>query len=318
MAAPARTYDDTIPHDNAETREDLGAASKDLANQLMRISEAVRPFFEATTDGEVAAAKARAVTAFGGLGRAASSLQMANEAVAQSIAPQDKIQISTKVPAGARWGVKVELPGPREYKLLDFYGKPSDKDTCTGWLRKVMEQCNSLELTEQVSIDLLKRHSMGTAAEVVELACMEERTMENVVRQLEINFANLVHPDIARQECGAMVREPKETLTDFALRIYIKAKMATRREIDQDKKMLELSKQTFQRNLNPLVKNHLKAIEHTRLAAGYKPLPLSSYVNQADQYEKDAKIGPQAKVVANVKFIQEDEDPPRKTNKRRR
>jgi hypothetical protein len=169
------------------------------------------------------------------------------------------------------FGTDTCLPDAKQFKVPTFYGKPTSKNdiNCITWLNRICEIIRIKRLTEEASLNLMYRHMGGEAMEVLDTARRDKVSFPELIRSLEVRFAELQHPDLARRELSRITQRPSETFGQLLSRIRAKARMATRedgaRAMENE---LEMTKQQFISCLPQQVYYAFRESERARNARG--------------------------------------------------
>jgi hypothetical protein len=207
----------------------------------------------------------------------------------QRVVAEERIPIFSEIHA---FGNVNDLPAVRDYRVETFSGLPSDKIDCLSFIRRLLQQCQVANLTEQACIQMLTRHTLGPAANIVNFAVRDNADLEEVVRRLEIRFADLMHPELARAKCEKIVRAAGETLAAVGLRIRIAARMAGRDERGNrlPEEETRIARRTFRSILPAEIQLDLDSQESLRLRSGQGPWPYETYVERATELESRLDI----------------------------
>ena len=198
---------------------------------------------------------------------------------------EDTIPILTKLYSP---GNRTELPPSNSYKLLEL-GSDNASQTLD-FLDRVMQLAEDKRLTEQSCISLIMRHTKDKVADCVRLAQDDGQNLEHIVRQIEINFANLKPPTVAEEICRAMVKEKDESYSNFLIRVRSMAKMACRTRPNPKEEALALSKAVLIQRLPAPLYESLRQKELTRLQGGVPKLTIDQYAAELDFLTQQARL----------------------------
>jgi hypothetical protein len=207
----------------------------------------------------------------------------------QRVVAEERIPIFSELHA---FGNEANLPAVRDYRVETFSGLQSDKIDCLSFIRRLLQQCQMANLTENACIQMLTRHTLGPAANIVNFAVRDNVGLEEVVRRLEIRFADLMHPELARAKCEKITRASGETLAAVGLRIRIAARMAGRDERGNrlPEEETRIARRTFRSLLPAEIQIDLDSQESLRLRSGQAAWDYESYVERATELESRLDI----------------------------
>ena len=170
--------------------------------------------------------------------------------------------------------IRPDQPDMKTYRLEDFKGdrEKCSKDTyiCLDWLTRALTIADDKKINHELCKKFLQTHATHDAGRTVRNAINDGKTLTQIVLDLEINYAGLVHPDLAHENCKTMTRKENETMRTFGERIRLMAEMACRDKPEQHRKeqILQLAKDTFMSALRPNIKQELRANLDMRRRAG--------------------------------------------------
>ena len=177
-------------------------------------------------------------------------------------------------------------PDMKTYRLEDFKGdrEKCGKDTyiCLDWLTRALTIADDKKISHNLCKKFLQTHATHDAGRTVRNAIADNKTLTQLVLDLEINYAGLVHPDLALENCKSMTRNDQETMRTFGERIRLMAEMACRDKPQAHKKeqTLQLAKDAFMSALRPNIKQELKAKMESRRRAGESEADYNQIVSE--------------------------------------
>ena len=287
-----------------------------LCNTFLALGPALAPLIEALPD--VAAAqgipaygrvqKDALRTALAQIGTQVETVRTAAD-VAHQTSKGERLPpiMTTMPPAPAAGAAPVPMPNFREYKIPEFSGSDEEKGiSCLDWLTRVVEQAETSALTYLQTIQLMRRHSSGPAAKVIETAHRTHDNLEETIRNLEIRFAGLKAPEEARDMVNVMTRNADEPIAVFATRVRHMAFMATRALDNSVEKELELTKTNVMRCLRGHTKFTLQEREKTRKLQGETEFTISAFVAAIEDLETRSYAAKKQKVQKVLKVAASD------------
>jgi hypothetical protein len=140
-----------------------------------------------------------------------------------------ELQPVTQVPA-ANWGANNNIANIRMHNVPTYSGNGNDELDVVRWISKVFNLAEAHGLTLNAAINLMIQGSKGGASDYIEQMREENRTLYQVVQQLEMRYGSLCTPEEARVKTNNMPRKDKEGLPEFIDRLRTMAKMACRLE----------------------------------------------------------------------------------------
>jgi hypothetical protein len=140
-----------------------------------------------------------------------------------------ELQPVTRVPA-APYGAVENVANIRMNNIPVFTGGSADTIDVISWISRIFNLAESRELTFAATINLLIQGSSKGAANYISEMKEENKTLYQIVQQLEMRYGSLTTIEDARIKCNNMARKPDEHLSDFIDRLRLMAKMACRQE----------------------------------------------------------------------------------------
>ena len=234
-----------------------------LENLMAALSNVFEHGDEAALGGPQARAAARAA-----INRMAAPLQnsrtvLRNEHTqrteAITITPMTAVYVER-----AGYHVGTDLPGMRDYRLGDFKGDrekcSKDSYACLDWIARALAIADKHRLPHDLARNFLRLHCTNEAGRTMANAIGDEKTLTEIIIDLETNYSGLIHPDLAHEACKVLTRKDAETLRTFGERVRFMAEMVTRNITDmaiRRRTMMDLSKDTFMAALRPTLKKEL-------------------------------------------------------------
>jgi hypothetical protein len=154
---------------------------------------------------------------------AASVASQAREAAIRELQPV------TRVPA-APYGAIEDVANIRMNNIPIFTGSASDTIEVVQWISRILNLAQSRNLSFNATINLMIQGSGKGAANYIDEMKQENKTLSQIVQQLEMRFGSLTTVNDARVKCNNMPRLESESLSTFIDRLRIMAKMACRQE----------------------------------------------------------------------------------------
>ena len=99
---------------------------------------------------------------------------------------------------------------------------------CRAFLDRVMQTSESRNLTVRATRQLLYEMSSGEVQLITGEMLREDRSLEDIVRKIEVTYGGLKSPEDARRTLDRIRREAGETIMALGRRISQEARMATR------------------------------------------------------------------------------------------
>jgi len=143
----------------------------------------------------------------------------------------------TRVPA-APYGAVGNVANIRMNNVPSFNGTSSDPSEVTRWLSKVLTVAEANTLSFAGTIRLLIQASSGSACDYIEQMRDEDKTLLQIVQQLEMRYGDLCSREEARVKCNTMPRREGESLSDFIDKLRNMARIACRYEDDDVQRRL--------------------------------------------------------------------------------
>ena len=185
---------------------------------------------------------------------AASDICKAREAATRELKPV------TRLP-DAPWGNVNLIAGIRMHSVPIFTGSSSDTLDIVRWLSRVFTICEANTLSNAAAINLLIQGSGGQAADFIEQMKDDDKSLAEIVQQLEMRYGDLCAPEEARVKCNNMLRKENEGLSEFIDRLRAMARMVAR-VINNDalrrREMDTLVEANIRRVLTPSVRKDLE------------------------------------------------------------
>ena len=144
-----------------------------------------------------------------------------------------ELQPVTRVPAVA-YGNEENVANIRMNNIPVFTGGSSDTIDVMSWISRIFNLAESKQLSFAATINLLIQGSSKGAANYIDEMKQENKTLNQIVQQLEMRYGSLTTVEDAKIKCNNMVRKPDEHLSDFIDRLRLMAKMACRQEPTED------------------------------------------------------------------------------------
>ena len=167
------------------------------------------------------------ITARSRLVLAASNISQAREQATRELRP------ITRVPAAA-WGIIANIANIRMHNVPTFSGSGADTLDVVRWVSRIFTLAEANNLSFAATINLLIQGSSGGAADYIEQMRDEQKTLSQIVQQLEMRYGDLCTPEEARVKTNNMVRKEDEGLPEFIDRLRAAARMACRMENDDN------------------------------------------------------------------------------------
>lgn len=134
------------------------------------------------------------------------------------------------------YGNVADISNIRLHTVKSFYGNESDNREVFRWINRVLGLGRTYKLTLEATMSLLSNSCAGEAADYVGELIAEGEDFAGVIRNLELRYGDLCHPEAAVTKCHEMKRLPDETLPSFADRIRFMGKMAYRMVEDKERR----------------------------------------------------------------------------------
>ena len=144
-----------------------------------------------------------------------------------------ELQPVTRVPVVA-YGNEENVANIRMNNIPVFTGGSSDTIDVMSWISRIFNLAESKQLSFAATINLLIQGSSKGAANYIDEMKQENKTLNQIVQQLEMRYGSLTTVEDAKIKCNNMVRKPDEHLSDFIDRLRLMAKMACRQEPTED------------------------------------------------------------------------------------
>jgi hypothetical protein len=140
-----------------------------------------------------------------------------------------ELQPVTRVPVVA-YGNEENVANIRMNNIPVFTGGSSDTIDVMSWISRIFNLAESKQLSFAATINLLIQGSSKGAANYIDEMKQENKSLNQIVQQLEMRYGSLTTVEDAKIKCNNMVRKPDEHLSDFIDRLRLMAKMACRQE----------------------------------------------------------------------------------------
>ena len=166
----------------------------------------------------------------------------------------------TRVP-DAPWGANANVANIRMHNIPIFTGSNSDTIDVVQWVSRIFNLAAANNLTYAAAITLLIQGSSKGAANYIEEMREEGKTLPQIIQQLEMRYGSLTTVEDARVKCNTLPRKPNEGLSDFIDRLRMLARMACRKERNEDvrRRMMDnLVEGNIRRVLPSSVRNQLE------------------------------------------------------------
>ena len=144
-----------------------------------------------------------------------------------------ELQPVTRVPVVA-YGNEENVANIRMNNIPVFTGGSSDTIDVMSWISRIFNLAESKQLSFAATINLLIQGSSKGAANYIDEMKQENKSLNQIVQQLEMRYGSLTTVEDAKIKCNNMVRKPDEHLSDFIDRLRLMAKMACRQEPTED------------------------------------------------------------------------------------
>lgn len=207
----------------------------------------------------------------------------------ENLAAEERVPIYSELPAN---GNNAVLPGIRDYKVETFSGIETDKVNCLSFIRSIFKECSTRGLTHEAAVNMLDKHTTGPAKHTLEIAQQDGVGLEETVRRLEVRYAGLTHPELARINCEKITRKEGEILATVGQRIRMAAKMAARTDrgviIPQEEE--KIARRVFRTILSPDIQQDLDNQEILRRRTGQTDMSFETYVERASELEARLKL----------------------------
>ena len=214
------------------------------------------------------------------------------------------------------------LPNERSYKIPDYNGESKNPSDLLHWLHRILAVAESNTLTHPTAVKLLRRHAAGQAYDVLTSAVEQNKTLPQVLIDLETNFAGLMPPRRAQDACRRATLRQGEDFATFGRRIKHLARMAARdRDTEEECKAAAniLARDALLDAMPPYVRSNLVDKMEERRRHGEDPPTHEDYVREAkrlyDQYIMDRQIAKQqnerqqhVRAIHDEYYIEEDEE----------
>lgn len=198
---------------------------------------------------------------------------------------EQAVPVLTRMPNFNRDNLVNEYPDLRNKRIKDFSGSEGP-EVCRTWLAKLMNTANLERLSEQATINMLHAASYGRAGEMINNAMARNHTLEQIVRELETAFGNVLDPETAKQEIETFSRKTGENILEVSLRIETLAKMACRFDINPEAAIERTCRDTLFKLLHPEVTSRIINKESLRKTMGQEPFNFTDLKTQTEQIER--------------------------------
>ena len=237
----------------------------------------IRELVRTTPDGQLTPEQRAAVD--GHLQAQAGVLQAAGQQAGRTVANRPL----TPLPV---FGQTANINGIRLNQLPE-YGGPKDNspEACLSWLEKIMDSAQANTLTEEATKDLLKAKATGLVYTSIAQMIRDQLALTIIVATLEVQFAGVIPASEAKTKCGRMEKDPKESVSTFALKLRKMAHIAARDEptaVERTAMERELTATNLRRALPPSVKKDLEDREASRRDDGKPEWSLNDLIVQAE------------------------------------
>ena len=170
---------------------------------------------------------------------------------------------------------------------LPEYGdeKKTSHEACLSWLDKIMDSARNAHLNEQACKDLLKAKATGLVYTSITQMARDGLSLSKMITTLEVQFAGVIPAVEAKTKCGRLEKDPKESVSTFALKLRKLAHIAARDEATPAQRAAmetELTATNLRRALPPSVKKDLEAREISRRDDGKPEWTLNELIVQAE------------------------------------
>jgi hypothetical protein len=194
------------------------------------------------------------------------------------------------------------VPEARTYKLQDFGGNTEDKISCLNWLSRILGLGQQRNLSHAVILQLIERHTIGSAAQVVSDNIRAGDDLEECVRTMEVRYAGLQHPVSARVSVNAIKREDGQKIGDLADKIKQLSFMASHLILDRAEQMkqeYDLASSNLLRCLAPTLRIAITERMRQRNIEGALPYTYTALTAEIEDLEK------RNKALSKLKFDQD-------------
>ena len=139
-----------------------------------------------------------------------------------------ELQPVTRLPAQGFYGANANIANIRLHNLPTFTGGSYDKMDIIQWLSRALNMAANNGLTFDATIGLLVQGSSGGCSDYIEQMRREQKTLPQVVQQLEMRYGDLCSPEEARVKVNTLARKEEEGLPEFIDRLRNMSTMACR------------------------------------------------------------------------------------------
>ena len=137
----------------------------------------------------------------------------------------------TRLPA-VPYGNNANIAAIRMNNIPLFTGKSSDTLSVTSWIGRILSTARVNQLSYAATINLLIQGSADNAAEIIDQMREEDKTLAQIIQQLEMRYGDLCNPEEARVRCHNLSPKEGEGLSDFMDRLRSLTRMACRMYAD--------------------------------------------------------------------------------------
>ena len=186
-----------------------------------------------------------------------------------------------------------DVPDMRSYRLEDFKGDrekcTKDSYACIDWLTRAVKLGDNKHWSHKCLTDVIQLHATHEAGRTVKNALADNKTLTELIIDLETNYSGLVHPDLALEHCKNMSRKEGEAIRGFGERIRLMAEMACRTRGTPELKIsaaLELARDSFFTAIRPSLKNELRAKLDVQRRLGEREPTFTEIVSEAHKMDE--------------------------------
>ena len=253
---------------------DDGASQQDTIRALIN---GVRELVRVMPDGQIGGAR-QAIDA--SLQQQAEILERAGLQAARTV--ESRPLTTLPLPYGQEGNINAI-----RLNQLPEYGdeKKTSHEACLSWLDKIMDSARNAHLNEQACKDLLKAKATGLVYTSITQMARDGLTLSKMIATLEVQFAGVIPAVEAKTKCGRLEKDPKESVSTFALKLRKLAHIAARDEATPAQRTAmetELTATNLRRALPPSVKKDLEAREISRRDDGKPEWTLNELIVQAE------------------------------------
>ena len=191
----------------------------------------------------------------------------------------------TPIPPVPAHGAVAHIRDIRLNQLPEYGGKNGSQEACLSWLEKIMDAARAANLNPQAAKDLLKAKATDLVHTSIAQMNRDGLTLTQIVATLEVQFAGVIPAIEAKTKCSRMEKDPKESVSTFALKLRKMANIAARDEPTPALRTAmenELTGTNLRRALPPSVRKDLEDREAARRDDGKPDWTLNELIVQAE------------------------------------